>query len=36
LEAALVQTLAPGSYTAIMRGTGNTSGIAVVEAYTLK
>jgi len=36
LEAALVQTLAPGSYTAIMRGTGNTTGIAVVEAYTLQ
>jgi uncharacterized repeat protein (TIGR03803 family) len=36
LEAALVQTLVPGSYTAIMRGTGNTTGIAVVEAYTLQ
>lgn len=36
LEAALVQTLAPGNYTAIVRGTGSTTGIAVVEAYTLQ
>jgi uncharacterized repeat protein (TIGR03803 family) len=36
LESALVQTLAPGSYTAIIRGTGNTSGIAVVEVYNLQ
>lgn len=36
LEAALVQTLAPGNYTAIVGGTGNTSGVAVVEAYTLQ
>jgi uncharacterized repeat protein (TIGR03803 family) len=35
-ESALVQNLAPGNYTAIVRGTGNTSGIAVVEAYTLQ
>jgi uncharacterized repeat protein (TIGR03803 family) len=35
-ESALVQTLAPGNYTAIVRGTGTTSGIAVVEAYTLQ
>jgi uncharacterized repeat protein (TIGR03803 family) len=34
-ESALVQNLAPGNYTAIVRGTANTSGIAVVEAYTL-
>jgi uncharacterized repeat protein (TIGR03803 family) len=35
-ESALVQNLAPGNYTAIVRGTGSTSGIAVVEAYTLQ
>ena len=35
LESALVQTLAPGSYTVIVRGTNNTNGVAVVEAYTL-
>jgi uncharacterized repeat protein (TIGR03803 family) len=35
-EAALVQNLAPGSYTTIVRGTGTTTGIAVVEAYTLQ
>ena len=36
LESALVQTLGPGNYTAIVRGTSNTTGIAVVEAYTLQ
>jgi uncharacterized repeat protein (TIGR03803 family) len=36
LESALVQTLAPGSYTMIVRGASNTTGIAVVEAYTLQ
>lgn len=36
LESALVQTLAPGNYTAIVRGVNNTAGIAVVEAYTLQ
>ena len=35
-EAALVQNLAPGSYTVIVRGAGTTTGIAVVEAYTLQ
>jgi uncharacterized repeat protein (TIGR03803 family) len=35
-ESALVQNLAPGNYTAVVRGAGNTSGIAVVEAYTLQ
>jgi autotransporter-associated beta strand protein len=34
-EAAIVATLAPGSYTAIMRGAGNTTGIGVVEVYDL-
>jgi autotransporter-associated beta strand protein len=34
-EAAIVATLAPGSYTAIMRGVNNTTGIGVVEVYDL-
>ena len=36
LESALVQTLAPGNYTVIVRGTSDTTGIADVEAYTLQ
>ena len=35
LESAVVQNLAPGNYTAIVRGVNNTTGIAVVEAYNL-
>jgi hypothetical protein len=35
LESAIVQTLAPGSYTAIVRGKDNTTGVGVVEAYDL-
>jgi plastocyanin len=35
LEAAIVRTLAPGNYTAVVRGANNTTGIAVVEAYAL-
>jgi len=35
LESALVATLAPGNYTAIVRGTLNSTGIAVVEVYNL-
>jgi hypothetical protein len=35
LESAIVQNLTPGSYTAIVRGVNNTTGIAVVEAYGL-
>ena len=34
-EAAIVATLAPGSYTAVMRGANNTTGIGVVEIYDL-
>jgi hypothetical protein len=34
-ESALVQTLAPGEYTAIVRGVGDTTGVALVEAYDL-
>lgn len=34
-ESAIVATLDPGSYTAIVRGTGNTTGVALVEVYNL-
>jgi hypothetical protein len=34
-EAAIAATLAPGAYTAIVRGSGNTSGVALVEVYDL-
>jgi uncharacterized surface anchored protein len=35
-EAALVETLAPGSYTAQVRGKPETTGIGVVEIYFLQ
>jgi hypothetical protein len=35
LESAIVQNLAPGNYTAIVRGVNNTIGVALVEAYGL-
>jgi hypothetical protein len=35
LEPAIAVTLAPGAYTAIVRGNGDTSGIALVEVYDL-
>ena len=35
LESAIVKTLAPGNYTAIVRGVNGATGIAVVEAYGL-
>jgi hypothetical protein len=34
-ESAILSSLAPGAYTAIVSGVANTSGIAVVEAYDL-
>ena len=34
-EAAIVQTLAPGNYTAALSGKGGTSGVALVEVYDL-
>ena len=34
-EAALVQTLDPGAYTAIVLGDGGTTGVALVEAYDI-
>ena len=35
LEAAIVETLPPGSYTAILGGMGTTSGVGLVEIYDL-
>jgi hypothetical protein len=35
-ESAIVATLAPGAYTAILRGSGNTTGVALVEVYALQ
>ena len=35
LESAILRTLTPGNYTAILRGVNNTTGIAVVEVYAL-
>jgi len=35
LESAIVRNLALGSYTAIVRGVNNTTGVALVEAYGL-
>lgn len=35
-EAALVETLAPGNYTAVVRGAGNTTGVGLVEVYNLQ
>ena len=35
LESAIDATLAPGAYTAVVKGNGGTSGIALVEVYDL-
>ncbi len=35
LESAIDATLNPGAYTAIVRGNGNTSGVALIEVYDL-
>ena len=35
LESAIVVTLVPGAYTAVVRGKNNTSGVALVEVYDL-
>ncbi|MBS0657106.1 MAG: hypothetical protein JSR82_02520 [Verrucomicrobia bacterium] len=35
-ESAIVATLAPGSYTVIVRGVGGTSGVALIEMYDLE
>ena len=34
-ESAIIATLQPGNYTAIVRGVNNTTGIALVEVYDL-
>jgi hypothetical protein len=34
-EAAVLSALAPGAYTAIVRGHGSNTGVALVEAYNL-
>ena len=34
-ESAVVRTLEPGAYTAVVRGVGDTTGVALVEAYDL-
>jgi hypothetical protein len=36
LESALVATLAPGNYTAIVRGKNNSTGVGLVEVYNLQ
>jgi hypothetical protein len=36
LEAAILATLAPGAYTAIVRGNGSATGIGLVEVYDLQ
>jgi hypothetical protein len=35
LESAIVATLAPGNYTAVVRGKNNTTGVGLVEVYNL-
>ena len=35
-ESAIVATLQPGNYTAIVRGKNNTTGVALVEVYNLE
>ena len=34
-ESAIIATLPPGNYTAIVRGRNNTTGVALVEVYDL-
>jgi hypothetical protein len=35
-ESAIIRTLTPGNYTAIVRGVNNAIGVALVEVYTLQ
>jgi hypothetical protein len=35
-ESAILSTLSPGGYTAVVRGAGNTTGVALVEVYKLQ
>jgi hypothetical protein len=34
-ESAIVETLAPGAYTAVVRGSGRTTGVGLVEVYNI-
>jgi hypothetical protein len=34
-ESALIETVAPGAYTAIVRGSGGTTGVSLVEVYNV-
>jgi len=34
-ESAIIANLAPGNYTAIVRGVSNTAGVGLVEVYEL-
>ena len=34
-EAAILEVLTPGAYTAIVRGKNNTTGLALIEAYQI-
>ena len=34
-ESAILSTLPPGAYTAIVRGAGDSTGVGLVEAYNL-
>jgi hypothetical protein len=34
-ESAIIATLAPGNYTAIVHGVNNTTGVGLVEVYDL-
>jgi hypothetical protein len=36
LESAIVRTIAPGNYTAIVRGANDATGVALVEVYALQ
>jgi hypothetical protein len=36
LESALVRSLPPGNYTAIVRGINNSTGVGLVEIYNLQ
>lgn len=36
LESAILATIAPGAYTAIVRGNGNATGVGLVEVYDLQ
>jgi len=35
VEAALVETVPPGAYTAVVRGNNRTTGVGLVEAYNI-